>query len=133
MLLFYIKVGYIVTLSIRQSLLARNANFFIFFYLWCSFDCLWIVDYNEGFKLETAQTVEMCLYYDEENDHFTLHEFGYCFKLLESKPWYMSLLQKHLCTSNESKEYGRRNIEKDYKGHNSKHHFLCRCLTAYLY
>ena len=38
----------------------------------------------------------------KKNDHFTLHEFGYCFKLLESKPWYMSLLQKHLCTSNET-------------------------------
>ena len=38
----------------------------------------------------------------KKNDHFTLHEFEYCFKLLESKPWYMSLLQKHLCTSNET-------------------------------
>ena len=38
----------------------------------------------------------------KKNDHFTLHEFGYCFKLLESKPWYMSLLQKYLCTPNET-------------------------------
>ena len=51
------------------------------------------------FKIDTGSQVNIMM---KKNDHFTLHEFGYCFKLLESKPWYMSLLQKHLCTSNET-------------------------------